>query len=135
MMRFFPGLLFVLAALPVSAAEVEGSAEADRLVGTTGADVFLGGAGPDTFVIDGLSAVDSIRDFRPEEGDHIEIRPYLEPLQQFRDARFQVNRRGVVSFKLQDGTTTPIVRTGRSDLKLVVDKKEKRVLLRFEAKF
>ncbi len=60
---------------------LEGGADSDTLVGGTGndflnggagKDILRGGSGADTFVLSNTS-VDKIRDFKPEEGDKIQI--------------------------------------------------------------
>jgi serralysin len=52
---------------------LDGGAGRDRLTGGTGTDILTGGAGADAFVYAGTFGQDRITDFRPAEGDLIDL--------------------------------------------------------------
>lgn len=131
-------LLTTLLAFEALAAKVIGDESEDMLYGTPHSDTFYGGDGGDTFVINFLSETpDEILDFDPEEGDQIELTfPEINGLAELKDmklelGRFKVNRRGVVTVDLGSGDV-PIVDTRRTGMKLEVDQRKGRFLLKFE---
>ena len=112
---------------------VTGSLGDDRLIDTPGVDHFFGGDGADTFVLGRLTAKpDHIIDFDPAEGDTIELRfdEARSPL--FTDRNLSINRRGVISWQT-DGRRIPIIGVNESRLRIQVDKRKGRVLLRLSA--
>ncbi len=133
--------LFVIClffATPSYAAKIIGDGSEDTLFGTPYTDTFYGGDGADTFVINFLSETpDEILDFDPKEGDKIELTfPELKEFGDLSDmklesGRFKVNRRGVVTVDLGSGDL-PIVDTRRAGMKLELDQRKGRFLLKFE---
>ena len=74
---------------------------ASRLVGTDGYDVYYGGDGADTFVIDSEPGrPDWIIDFDPSEGDQLELLIDQFGLTPIKESQFSLNRKGV--FKSSD---------------------------------
>ncbi|MBO6657686.1 MAG: calcium-binding protein [Pseudomonadales bacterium] len=139
MMRFnwicMPLLAFALEGF---AAKIIGDESEDTLFGTPYADTFYGGDGADTFVINFLSETpDEILDFDPQEGDQIELTfPELRDFGDLGDiklesGRFKVNRRGVVTVNLGAGDV-PVVDARRTGMKLELDQRKGRFLLKFE---
>lgn len=115
-------------------AETIGDDEANRLQGTSEFDVFYGGDGADTFVVDSLSErPDWVLDFDPEEGDLVELVTDRLGLTSVTQSQFSLNQKGVLALKL-DGENVPLINLGRSDVKFELDSRKGRYLLKFDKK-
>lgn len=131
------GFLLLLFCSPwvAQASEIIGGSASEVLIGTPYTDTFYGGDGADTFVINFLSETpDEILDFDPEEGDQIELTfPELVDLNDLKleSGRLKVNHRGVVTLDLGNGDL-PVVDTRRAGMKLELDQRKGRYLLKFE---
>ena len=115
---------------------LEGTSRSDRLIGSPLQDMYIGGAGADTFVINYLSVnPDVIHDFKPEEGDQVELNLKSTESRTFSKSKVSINLRGIVELKLLDGTRLPIVNIKRTDLKAKMDVKKGRYILTFKVQF
>lgn len=106
----------------------------NRLVGSADFDVFYGGEGADTFVVDQLSErPDWILDFQPEQGDLIEIAAANLGLNAVNPSQFKLNSRGVLTLKV-GAADIPLVDIRSGEFKFKIDSRKGRYFLKFDRK-
>ena len=126
-------VLVLLSLSPLSLADNEAlDSSASRLVGTDGYDVYSGGDGADTFVIDvSPGRPDWIVDFDPSEGDQLELLINDLGLGVMKESQFSLSRKGVVSLQIETDRI-PLVDIGRGDLRLELDSRRGNYFLKFK---
>ena len=128
-------LLAACTSAPHDSTLIRGTGGDDRLSGTSEADTFVGGRGADVFVVDAVGDTpDTVLDFSVEEGDSVEVAVTGQTAKRIEPGDFSVNRKGVVTWRIA-GRDRALVDLQQSDLKLRLDARKKRVVLKFSRKF
>ena len=112
-----------------------GTPGADELFDTQRPNHYYGVGGAYLYIQRYFSdGIDTIIDFNPAEGDRVEVRFIEARSQSFRTENLSINRKGVVSWQMNDGRKVPFLGINRSDLKVEVDKRNNQIFLKFESR-